>query len=69
MKKLTIKQAAKRLDFNQEYEFIQYMNDTYIYGQFTQLKRLFSELSKDAKKIVLLNADSKVRDYLIINVL
>ena len=55
MRKLTIKQAAKELDFSTEFQFIEYMNETFINGQFSSLKRLFLELDKTGRKTVLLN--------------
>jgi hypothetical protein len=69
MKKLTIKQAAKRLDFKYEFEFIEYLDDSRINGNFSQLRNLYNELNKEAKKIVLLNATEKTKTYLIQNCL
>lgn len=69
MKKLSINQARKSLDFNHEYQFIEYLNEVYLNGQFEALKRLYSELNKEAKKSVLINCNKKVSEYLIINCL
>ena len=69
MKKLTIKKAAKQLDFSTGDQFIEYMNETFINGNFRQLERLFLELDKTGRKTVLLNCDKEVSDYLIINAL
>ena len=69
MKKLTIKKAAKQLDFSTEYQFVEYVNETFINGNFSSLKRLFLELDKTGRKLVLLNCDKEVSDYLIINAL
>ena len=69
MKKLTIKKAAKQLDFSTEYQFVEYVNETFINGNFSSLKKLFLELDKTGLKLVLLNCDKEVSDYLIINAL
>lgn len=69
MKKLTLKQAAKKLDFEYEFQFIEYLDESRINGNFSQLRSLYNELNKEAKKIALLNVDEKTRTYLIPNCL
>lgn len=53
MKTKTIKQLAKQLDFSTEYEMYEYFITSYMNGNFSQCRRLFSELTKQAKKSVL----------------
>ena len=53
MKKLTLKQQAKSLEIKFVDELFYYFIDSYNYGQFSQCRRLFGELTKQAKKDVL----------------
>ncbi|OQB39701.1 MAG: hypothetical protein BWY04_01536 [candidate division CPR1 bacterium ADurb.Bin160] len=45
---------AKSLDFCSIDEFYNYLIDSYILGQFSQCRRLFTELSKEGRKNFLL---------------
>jgi hypothetical protein len=49
-RKLTALQAAKRLDFNTETEFFDYLIDSHINGQPTQCRELFAELKRKDRK-------------------
>lgn len=53
MKKKTIKQLARSLDFTTVFEIYEYFITCYVNGQFSQCRRLFGELTKQAKKDVL----------------
>lgn len=53
MKTKSILQLAKTLDFTTEYEMYEYFITSYMNGNFSQCRRLFSELKRDAKKSLL----------------
>lgn len=53
MKAKTIKQLARSLDFTTDFEMYEYFITCYLNGNFTSCRRLFSELTKQAKKDVL----------------
>ena len=53
MKTKTIKQLARSLDFTTDFEMYEYFITCYMNGNFTSCRRLFGELTKQAKKDVL----------------
>lgn len=55
---------AKELDFNFEYEYFNYMVDTYINGQFSSCRTLFSEMKKeDQKSFIYQINDLEAREF------
>ena len=65
MKTKTMLQLAKSLDFTNVYEMIEYFVECYINGNFTQCRRLFSELTKQGKKelITYLLSEDQTEQY------
>lgn len=53
MKAKTIKQLARSLYFTTDFEMYEYFISCHMNGNFTSCKRLFGELTKQAKKDVL----------------
>lgn len=53
MKTKTIKQLSRSLDFTTDWEMYEYFISCYVNGNFSQCRRLFNELTKQAKKDVL----------------
>jgi len=53
MKTKSIIQLAKTLDFTSESEMYEYFITSYVNGNFSQCRRLFCELTRDAKKSLL----------------
>jgi len=41
---------AKELDFNSETEYFDYLIESHVNGQFSQCRRLFSEMKKEDQK-------------------
>jgi len=65
MKTKSIIQLAKTLDFTSESEMYEYFITSYMNGNFSQCRRLFCKLKRDAKKSLLafLLEEEKEREY------
>jgi hypothetical protein len=46
----TLKTLAKRLDFTSEDQYLDYLIDSHINGNFSQCRKLFADMSKADKK-------------------
>jgi hypothetical protein len=58
---------AKELDFSDESEYLNYLVDSHINGNFSQCKKLFMQMPREAKKFFLKHFDCYSSDKQIYN--